>query len=72
MGQFWGLAPAIEQVAEGEQGVAQQHARAAPLHYLLDLFAHRRGVAVDVAVGAGGFMAVAVTTTIEPLMGEIP
>ena len=56
MGQFWGLAPAIEQVADSEPGVAQQHARAAPLHHLLDLFAHRRGVAVDIAVGAGGFI----------------
>ena len=72
LGLFGGFAKAIEQVTEGEPGVAQQHARAAPLHHLLDLFAHRRGVAVDRAVGAGGFVAMVVTAATKALMGEIP
>lgn len=72
MGQFGGLAPAIEQMTDGQPGVAQQHAGATPAHHLLDLFAHRRCVAVDVAVGAGGLVTVAVTAAGEPLVGEIP
>ncbi len=52
--------------------MAQQHARAAPLHHLLDLFAHRRCVTVDIAVGAGGFVAVAITAATKALMSEIP
>ncbi len=59
-------------MTDGQPGVAQQHAGAAPLHHLLDLFAHRRGVAVDIAVGTGGFVAVAITAATQALMGEIP
>jgi hypothetical protein len=59
-------------MAEGEPGVAQQHARAAPLHHQPDLLAYRGGVAVDVAVGTGWFVVVAVTAATKALMGEIP
>ena len=57
-------------MAQGEPGVMPQHARAAPLHDQLYLFAHGRGIAVDVAVGTGGFVAVAIAAAPQALVGE--
>ena len=47
-----------------------QHARAAPFHDLLDLLAHGGGIAVDVAVGAGRFVAVTIAAAPQSLVGE--
>ena len=71
-GRLWGSLGALRKPSSRWRRVSQQHARAAPLHHLLDLFAHRRCVAVDIAVGAGGFVAVAITAATLALMGEIP
>jgi hypothetical protein len=69
-GQSGGLATAVQQVVQGEPGVMPQHAQAAPLHDQLYLFAHGRGIAVDVAVGTGGFVAVTIAAAPQALVGE--
>lgn len=52
---FWWFTKTINQVEDSQQGVMEQHERTGETHHLTDLFPTVRAVAMDRAVGTGGF-----------------